>query len=152
MGCEIICNYLKPVTYSENTYIIKKGEPLDMMLFITQGIVWSFNETSMECLQKGDYFGKELLEWVLENSKSCFTSFPISTKKVKAHTKVEAFALKAANLVQVLNDFEWIFSLDDGGIQNFLVTRLQRRYRIHQQTKKKEEKDHNQILMITQGQ
>ncbi|KAL5568090.1 hypothetical protein UlMin_024665 [Ulmus minor] len=139
VGCEIICNYLKPVTYSENTYIIKKGEPLDMMLFITQGIVWSFNETSMECLQKDDYFGKELLEWVLENSKSCFTSFtsfPISTKKVKAHTKVEAFALKAANLVQVLNDFEWIFSLDDEGIQNLLATRVQRWW-MHRQTNKR---------------
>ncbi|KAL5568101.1 hypothetical protein UlMin_024676 [Ulmus minor] len=149
VGCEIICNYLKPMTYSENTYIVKKGEPLDTMLFITQGIVWSFNETSMECLQKGDYFGKELLEWELENSKFCFTgfasytSFPISTKKVKAHTKVEAFALKAANLVQVLNDFKWIFSLDDEGIQNLLATRLQRWWRMHQQTKKLVEFTHS---------
>ncbi|KAL5539784.1 hypothetical protein UlMin_045850 [Ulmus minor] len=121
-GYEIICKYLKSVIYSENTYIIRKGEPLDMMLFITQGIVWSFNKTSTERLQKGDYFGDEVLEWELENSKSCFTCFPISTKNVKAHTKVEAFALKAANLEQLFN---------------LLVTRLQRRYRIHRTNKKK---------------
>ncbi|KAL5568235.1 hypothetical protein UlMin_024810 [Ulmus minor] len=115
---EIICKYLKPVTYSENTYIIRKGEPLDMIVFITQGIVWSFNETSMQRLQKGDYFGNELLEWELENSKS-FSTVPRSPKNVKAHTKVEAFALKAANLEQAFKDF------------NSLVTKLQRRYRTH---------------------
>ena len=100
---EIVCKYLKPVTYSENTYIIRKGEPLDMMLFITQGIVWSFNETSMQRLQKGDYFGEKLLEWELNDSKSDFT-FPISTKNFKAHTKVEACALKAADLEQAFKD------------------------------------------------
>ncbi|KAL5568095.1 hypothetical protein UlMin_024670 [Ulmus minor] len=135
VGYEKILKYLKPVTYSENTYIIRKGEPLDMMLFITQGIVWIFNKTSMEKrLKKGDYFGEELLEWELKNSNSDFT-FPISTKNVKAHTKVEAFALKAANLEQLLNDFGWIF-LDEKGIQSFLVTRLQQRYRAHPPTNK----------------
>ncbi|KAL5568136.1 hypothetical protein UlMin_024711 [Ulmus minor] len=117
---EIICKNLKPVTYSESTYIIRKGEPLDIMLFITQGIVWSFNEESMQRLQKGDYFGNELLEWELENSKS-FLTVPRSTKNIKAHTKVEAFALKAANLEQAIKDF------------NSLVTKLQRRYRTHRQ-------------------
>ncbi|KAL5568093.1 hypothetical protein UlMin_024668 [Ulmus minor] len=121
-GYKIICNYLKPVTYSENTYIIRKGEPLDMMLFITQGIVWSFNETSMEkCLQKGDYFGEELLDWKLKDSKSDFTTFPISTKNVKTHTKVEAFALKAANLDQLFKEI------------NVCATRLQQLYRLNKQ-------------------
>ncbi|KAL5568105.1 hypothetical protein UlMin_024680 [Ulmus minor] len=111
-GYIIICNYLKPVTYSENTYIIRKGEPLDMI----------FNETSMEkCLQKGDYFGEELLDWKLKDSKSDFTTFPISTKNVKTHTKVEAFALKAANLDQVFKEI------------NVCATRLQQRYRLNKQ-------------------
>ena len=119
---ERICKYLKPVTYSENTYIIRKGEPLDMMLFITQGIVWSFNETSMEKrLKKGDYFGEELLKWELKDSKSDFT-FPISTKNFKAHTKVEAFALKAASLEQLFNS---------------LATAVQRSYRSYKQKEEK---------------
>ncbi|KAL5568128.1 hypothetical protein UlMin_024703 [Ulmus minor] len=131
-GYETICKFLKPVTYSENTYIIRKGEPLDMMLFITQGIAWSFDETSMEDLQKGVYLGNELLEWkskeLLERKSKdsiSYSNFPISTKNVKAHTKVEAFALKAASLEQLFN---------------FLVTRLQRRYHVHLTNKQKEEK------------
>ena len=91
------------MTYSENTYIIRNGEPLDMIFFITQGIVWSFDETSMEGLQKSDYFGNELLEWELENTKS-FSTIPRSPKNLKAHTKVEAFALKAADLEQAFKD------------------------------------------------
>ncbi|GMN44233.1 hypothetical protein TIFTF001_013432 [Ficus carica] len=41
-----IYSYLKPVVYQENSFIIRKGEPLDLMLFITQGVVWSFGSSS----------------------------------------------------------------------------------------------------------
>ncbi|KAH7538187.1 hypothetical protein FEM48_Zijuj03G0172300 [Ziziphus jujuba var. spinosa] len=63
---------LKPVVYSEHSYIIRKEEPLDLMLFITQGVVWSYaakNDdngsnygfTSFKRLERGDYYGEELL-------------------------------------------------------------------------------------------
>ncbi|KAL5568117.1 hypothetical protein UlMin_024692 [Ulmus minor] len=92
-----ILNYLKPKIYPESSYIIRKGEPIDLVLFITQGVVWSFGETSpMERLKRGDYYGSELIEWKLKSTS--YSAFPISTKNVKSHTKVEAFVLLAADL------------------------------------------------------
>lgn len=71
-----IYGYLKPVVYQENSFIIWKGEPLDLMLFITQGVVRSFGSSSspMERLERGDYYGIELLEWQL---KACFYLFGV---------------------------------------------------------------------------
>lgn len=112
---EHLINYLKPVVYNENSYIIREGEPLDLMLFITQGIVWIFpisrgggttGSKTTNCLQKGDFFGEELLNWTLK-----FTSLndiPISTTNVKCHTKVEAFALTANDLKNLINNFWWL--------------------------------------------
>ena len=97
-----IYSYLKPVVYQENSFIIRKGEPLDLMLFITQGVVWSFGSSSspMERLERGDYYGIELLEWQLRSTS--YSDFPIATCNVKSHTKVEAFTLSAIDLGRVL--------------------------------------------------
>ncbi|XP_015878201.3 cyclic nucleotide-gated ion channel 1-like [Ziziphus jujuba] len=114
---EQFINYLKPVVYTENSYIIRDGEPLDLMLFITQGIVWTFptgrgggttdGSKTTNCLQKGDFFGEELLNWTLK-----FTSLndiPISTTNVKCHTKVEAFVLMANDSKNLVSTFWWLF-------------------------------------------
>ncbi|KAL5555187.1 hypothetical protein UlMin_037423 [Ulmus minor] len=100
---ETICNYLKPVIYSENSYIIRKGEPIDLMFFITQGVVWTFGKTNpLVRLEKGDYYGNELIEWQLKSTS--YLAFPISTRNVKCHTKVEALALTAIDLEHVLSN------------------------------------------------
>ncbi|GMN44434.1 hypothetical protein TIFTF001_013635 [Ficus carica] len=124
---EVICNHLKPVIYNESSYIIREEDPLDRMLFITQGTAWayknssitdhhvnsingddqSFNGNSMNSsssshtrtrrLKRCDYFGEELLLWSLTHST--ISEFPISTTNVKSHTKVEAFAFMANDLM-----------------------------------------------------
>ncbi|KAH7538188.1 hypothetical protein FEM48_Zijuj03G0172400 [Ziziphus jujuba var. spinosa] len=114
-----IC-YLKPVVYSEHSYIIRKGEPLDLMLFITQGVVWSYaakndNDgsnygfTSFKRLERGDYYGEELLKETL-TSPDLVSSFPISSLNVKSHTKVEAFVLTANDLMAFKSKHDWLFT------------------------------------------
>ncbi|CAN6546283.1 unnamed protein product [Malus baccata var. baccata] len=100
-----ICHSLQPVMFTEDTYIVKEGKPLDKMLFITQGIVWSYgssnNNGSTRCLKKGDFYGEELLNWVSE--VTYLTALPISTRFVKSHTHVEAFVLRAYDLKTIVS-------------------------------------------------
>ena len=99
---DTICSYLKPVVYQENSYIIREGEPLNFMLFITQGVAWRFRSSSspMELLQRGDYYGIRLLEWRLRETLR--SNFPAATFNVKSQTKVEAFTLSSIDLEDVL--------------------------------------------------
>ncbi|ONH97793.1 hypothetical protein PRUPE_7G210900 [Prunus persica] len=108
-----ICEHLKLVRYSEDKYIFREGEPLDKMLFISQGTAWSYptnasGSSAIKCLVKGDFYGEELLNWA--SKLSSFSEFPKSTRVVKAHTKVEAFAIRANNLNIVVSTFWWHFS------------------------------------------
>ncbi|KAM1917830.1 hypothetical protein ACFX13_037386 [Malus domestica] len=100
-----ISQSLQPVMFTEDTYIVKEGKPLDKMLFVTQGIVWSYgssnNNGSTRCLKKGDFYGEELLNWVSE--VSYLTTLPISTRFVKSHTYVEAFVLRAYDLKTIVS-------------------------------------------------
>ena len=113
----LICDNLKPVIYTENSYIIRAGEPLDLMLFNTEGIIWTYTTTDgstksgssiTECLGKGDFYGDELLTWA--SLYMPFSDLPISTQNVKCHTKVEAFCLMAKDLKAVVSKFWWHFS------------------------------------------
>lgn len=122
---QLICDHLKPVYYNEHSYIVREGEPLDAMLFITQGVVWNFITTSngegivtskAQCIEKDNFFGQELLDWGFSKGKETekekelvdgdfegslvpnLSELPISTKTAKTHTKVEGFALMANDL------------------------------------------------------
>ncbi|KAF3448010.1 hypothetical protein FNV43_RR08718 [Rhamnella rubrinervis] len=99
-----ICDHLKPVLYEENTHIIRQGDQLDQMLFITQGTVSVHTERKIMALNKGDYYGKELVEWSLTHST--LSDFPISMANVKSLTKVEAFVLRAKYLKMAVSRFE----------------------------------------------
>ncbi|KAM3729838.1 hypothetical protein ACB098_12G041100 [Castanea mollissima] len=111
---QMICDYLKPVYYNEQSHVVREGEPLDAMLFITQGIVWNFITTSngegiviskAQCIEKGNFFGQELLDWGFSKEKELvdgefegslvpnLSELPISTKTAEIHTKFEGFAL-----------------------------------------------------------
>ncbi|GMN69471.1 hypothetical protein TIFTF001_038521 [Ficus carica] len=126
---------LKPVTYTEKSYIFRKGEPLDMMLFVTVGVVWSFGSSScpMECLQKGDHYGKQLVEWQL--SSTSYSEFPISQAKLKCHTKVEVFVLMTIDLEHLLSSFWGKFpfprstEFTSEGLKPFAAASLQRGFR-----------------------
>jgi len=91
--------------YIENSYIFREGEPLNAMIFITQGSLWCFKTNNSEngerttssprYIEKGEFYGEELLEWGFNGSASPkLSNFPIS-KTVITLTKVEAFALTA---------------------------------------------------------
>ena len=62
-----VCDgHLKPVIYSENSYIIREREPIDKMLFITQGVVRTYTTSNdgsgfsrTVCLEKGDFYGED---------------------------------------------------------------------------------------------
>ncbi|XP_062154119.1 cyclic nucleotide-gated ion channel 1-like [Alnus glutinosa] len=110
---QLICEYLKPLYYNENSYIFREGEPLNAMIFITQGSLWCFKTNNCEngegtasspqCIEKGEFYGEELLQWGFNCSPSPkLSNLPIS-KTVKTLTKVEAFALTA-------NDWKFLLS------------------------------------------
>ncbi|KAE8077870.1 hypothetical protein FH972_016389 [Carpinus fangiana] len=107
---QLICDYLKPVHYNQHHYIVREGEPLDAMLFITQGIIWNFSTTkgkgSAECIEGGSFYGEQLLDWGLDSPAATLpnlSNLPISPTTVKTHTKVEAFALMANDLRTIVS-------------------------------------------------
>ncbi|XP_030944921.1 cyclic nucleotide-gated ion channel 1-like isoform X1 [Quercus lobata] len=109
-----ICNSLKPVYYNEQCYIVREGEPMDAVFLITDGSAWAFQSSSngegtgtasrcAERLEAGHFFGEELLELFWEPSSTNMfnpSKVPIYSKSLKTHTKVEAFALMANELLK----------------------------------------------------
>ncbi|KAL4614127.1 hypothetical protein ACB092_07G032200 [Castanea dentata] len=109
---------LKPMFHSEHSYIIRERDPIDAIFFITDGTVWTYTNTTSnnngeegtvltqaERLVEGEYFGKELLGWVQKStaSRNNLSKLPVSSRTLKAHTKVEVFALMAQDLKQILH-------------------------------------------------
>ncbi|KAE8650815.1 cyclic nucleotide-gated ion channel 1 isoform X2 [Cucumis sativus] len=113
---DAVCSYLKPRLYIERNFIVREGEPLDEMIFIIHGKLWIYSNSSRsdeisgssESLTKGDFFGEDLLKWVLKDP--LLTTVPMSTKTVSTHTKVEAFVLTANDLKNVVSKFWWLIS------------------------------------------
>ncbi|CAI9765767.1 unnamed protein product [Fraxinus pennsylvanica] len=112
---DAICERLKPCLYTENTYIVREGDPVDEMLFIIRGRLESvttdggrsgFFNRSM--LKEGDFCGEELLTWALDPRSG--SNLPSSTRTVKALTEVEAFALTADELKFVAGQFRRLHS------------------------------------------
>lgn len=126
---KMMCDYLKPVNYPENTLVFKMGEPLDRMVFITEGFMWAYTtatesshsrhvekETGLDtspsmdtnCLKKGDSYGLELLQF----ASSSLAQLPTSAANVRCHTKVEAFVLMAKDLRSIVTKCEkwWDFN------------------------------------------
>ena len=135
-----ICDALQPKFYNEHCYIVKEGDPIDAVFLITEGIVWTCtsnnsegtNSQHAERLINGQYFGGELLEWILtptsDNMRN-LSILPVSSKTLKTHTKVEAFALMAHDLKQIL---ESKFSLlGHEKLQSKAAIRVQRIWRQH---------------------
>ncbi|PQQ11122.1 cyclic nucleotide-gated ion channel 1-like [Prunus yedoensis var. nudiflora] len=115
---EMMCEYLKPVMYNENSFPFRMGDPLDRMLFIIDGTMWTYsggggdeaaaspsNVSTLlvaKPLGKGEIYGEELLSW----ASPSITQLPISTKHLKSQTKVEAFALMAKDLATIVSRYE----------------------------------------------
>ena len=84
---------------------------IDTVFLIMEGIVWTctsdngarFDSRHYEHLEKGQYLGRKLLQWVLTPTSAMYnlSKLPISSKTLNTHTKVEAFALMANDLKQI---------------------------------------------------
>ncbi|KAK9905196.1 hypothetical protein M0R45_000393 [Rubus argutus] len=103
-----ICEHLEPMNFNGINYIIRQGEPLDMMFFVTQGIVLTYTinnggSSSTSRLEKGDYYGEMLLSWAVASTS--FSNVPISPQTVKSQKKVEVFAITATELQLVVAKF-----------------------------------------------
>ncbi|XP_061995825.1 cyclic nucleotide-gated ion channel 1-like [Rosa rugosa] len=135
---EMMCDYLKPVVFTENSWVVKIDEQLDRMLLITKGTMLIYPpNTSTDAtlraarvtdtgsssmirkpsLKKGDIYGdEELLSWASSpDMHVTFANLPISKENVKCHSKVEGFALTANDLKKVISKLHYNpFSYDAG--------------------------------------
>lgn len=112
---DALCDHLKPVLYTQKSFILREGDPVDEMLFIMRGNLTTmttnggrtgfFNSVD---LKAGDFCGEELLTWALDPNSS--TNLPTSTRTVEALTEVEAFALMADDLKFVASQFRRLHS------------------------------------------
>ena len=133
-----ICDSLKPVFFNEHHYIVREGDPIDAVFLITEGIVWTCTSNNgegsgprhAERLEKGQYFGGKLLEWVLTPTSDDMynlSKLPVSSKTLKTHTKVEAFALMAHDLKQIWHSK--LSRLGQEQLQSKAAARVQRFWR-----------------------
>ncbi|KAJ6359360.1 hypothetical protein OIU76_000983 [Salix suchowensis] len=112
---DVMCDRLKPVLYTEESYIVREGDPVHEMLFVKRGKLLTittnggrsgiFNSVYLEA---GDFCGEELLTWALDPHSS--SNLPISTRTVRTITEVEAFALMADDLKFVASQFRRLHS------------------------------------------
>lgn len=112
---DAICERLKPRLYTETTYIVREGDPVDEMLFIIRGRLESVTTDggrsgffNRGLLKEGDFCGEELLTWALDPRPG--SNLPPSTRTVKALTEVEAFALIAEEVKFITSQFRRIHS------------------------------------------
>lgn len=112
---DAICERLKPSLYTEHTYIVREGDPVDEMLFIIRGRLESVTTDGGRSgffnrgfLKEGDFCGEELLTWALDPKASA--NLPSSTRTVRALSEVEAFALEAEELKFVASQFRRLHS------------------------------------------
>ncbi|XP_039011013.1 cyclic nucleotide-gated ion channel 1-like [Hibiscus syriacus] len=82
---DAMCDRLKPVLFTEESYIVREGEPVDEMLFIMRGklltMITNGGKTGFfnsEYLGAGDFCGEEFLTWALDPYSSL--NLPISTR------------------------------------------------------------------------
>ncbi|KVI10176.1 Cyclic nucleotide-binding domain-containing protein [Cynara cardunculus var. scolymus] len=112
---DALCDRLKPVLYTEDSYIVREGDPVDEMLFVMRGKLLSVTTNggrtgffNSDYLRAGDFCGEELLTWALDPHTS--SNLPISTRTVQALEEVEAFALMADDLKFVASQFRRLHS------------------------------------------
>ncbi|XP_042499756.1 cyclic nucleotide-gated ion channel 18-like [Macadamia integrifolia] len=112
---DAICERLVSSLSTQDTYIVREGDPVNEMLFIIRGQLESsttnggrsgfFNSIT---LRPGDFCGEELLTWALMPNSSL--NLPSSTRTVRALGEVEAFALCAEDLKFVAGQFKRLHS------------------------------------------
>ncbi|KAK1574837.1 hypothetical protein Q3G72_000288 [Acer saccharum] len=108
-----ICERLKPVLYPTQTCIVGEGDPIDEMFFIMSGKLLSTISRdinfSADPLYLDEFCGEELSMWAIDLQSSSDLQLPISTRTIKTHTEVEAFALMANDLKDIFDQFRQHF-------------------------------------------
>ncbi|KAL5989304.1 Cyclic nucleotide-gated ion channel 1 [Asimina triloba] len=112
---DAMCDCLKPALYTEDSYIIREGDPVDEMLFIMRGKLETVTTNggrtgffNSDFLKAGDFCGEELLTWALDPHSS--SNLPSSTRTVRTLKEVEGFALVADDLKFVASQFRRLHS------------------------------------------
>ncbi|KAJ4902870.1 putative cyclic nucleotide-gated ion channel 6 [Raphanus sativus] len=112
---DAICMRLKPCLYTDKSFLVREGDPVNEMLFIIRGRLESVTTDggrsgfyNRSLLKEGDFCGDELLTWALDPKSG--SNLPSSTRTVKALTEVEAFALIADELKFVASQFRRLHS------------------------------------------
>ncbi|XP_059634361.1 cyclic nucleotide-gated ion channel 1-like [Cornus florida] len=112
---DAICDRLKPVLHTEQSFIVREGDPVDEMVFVVRGKLLSTTTNggrtgffNSAYLSAGDFCGEELLTWALDPHYSA--SLPPSTRTVQAVTDVEAFALMVDDLKFVASQYRFLHS------------------------------------------
>ncbi|XP_027337369.1 cyclic nucleotide-gated ion channel 1-like [Abrus precatorius] len=107
---DALCDRLRPVLYTEKSYVVREGDPVDEMLFIMRGKLATATTNggrtgffNSSVLKAGDFCGEELLTWALDPNSS--PTLPISTRTVETISEVEAFALTPEDLKFVASQF-----------------------------------------------
>ena len=136
---------LRPVYYNEQSYIVREGDPIDATIFITDGVAWSYSTNNKgeaisgssslaERLEKGDFFGGELLEFVLKNPS--LPKLAISPRTVKTHGPIEGFALMAEDLKNIVTK-NWM-ALGEEQLEPVAAHMVQAAWRRHHENKNRE--------------
>ncbi|KAG2308207.1 hypothetical protein Bca52824_027955 [Brassica carinata] len=100
---DAICMRLKPCLYTEKSFLVREGDPVNEMLFIIRGRLES---VTTDGGRSGFY--NRTLTWALDPKSG--SNLPSSTRTVKALTEVEAFALIADELKFVASQFRRLHS------------------------------------------
>ncbi|PWA34380.1 potassium channel, voltage-dependent, EAG/ELK/ERG [Artemisia annua] len=107
---DAMCDRLKPVLCTENDYLLREGDPVPEIIFITSGTLLSLTTNGERSgffysanLTAGDFCGEELLTWALNPINQ---RHPFSTRTVRAVSDVEAFSLGADELMFVVSQFK----------------------------------------------
>ncbi|KAL9409867.1 hypothetical protein AB3S75_048153 [Citrus x aurantiifolia] len=117
---DALCDCVKPAFFIERAHIVREDYPINEMLFVVQGKLWTYtsksragasgsasfnnyrdndNKSKKDHLEVGDFCGEELVAWVMDDPSS--SNLPTSTRTIQALTKVEAFSLMADDLKNV---------------------------------------------------
>lgn len=117
---DAMCDRLKPVLYTQTSFIVREGDPVDEMLFVMRGSILTVTTNggrtgffNSVVLAAGDFCGEELFTWALDpksSSPKFSSSLPTSTRTAEAITDVEAFALVADDLKFVASRFRRLHS------------------------------------------
>ncbi|KAI4384809.1 hypothetical protein MLD38_002912 [Melastoma candidum] len=112
---DALCDRLKPALYTEDSYVVCEGDPVDEMLFIMRGCLLTMKTNGGRTgffnsvyLKVGDVCGEELLTWALDPHTS--GNLPTSTRTVQALTEVEGFVLVADYLTFFASQFRRLHS------------------------------------------